>query len=173
MTQEEIFFPELSSDETNAINSLARQAVRFVQYDTPTVKQEVLIEQPMVQALLRFVEQQVVKSFKNHQLHCHEKMWPEYQHKSSWSIDEAASLAAGIDPLYFELYPSRYPPLWSAQREAIHTQILRAIECGKLPSTCEDGHDYVTPEDVCYFALEANLVHEWATSFFEDMSFRP
>lgn len=173
MTQEEIFFPELSSDETNAIDSLARQAVRWVQHDTPTVKLETLIEQPMVQALLRFVEQQVVKSFKNHPLHCHEKMWPEYQHKSNWSVDEAASFAAGMDPFYFALYPSRYPPQWSAQREAIHAQVLSAIEYGKLASTCEDGCDYVTPEDFCHFALEADFVHEWATSFFEDMSIDP
>jgi hypothetical protein len=170
MTPKEIFFPELPSDEFNTINNLARQAVRLVQQKTPSIRQEELIVQPMVQALLRFIEQRTVTAFEHPKRYCHDKIWAEYQAKLKWSIDEAVSLAAGIDPFYFSLDPSRCPSQWREQREAILVQVKHAIKHGELSTaTGKDKLEYVTPYGFCYFALEAELIHERATSFFKDM----
>lgn len=89
---------------------------------------------------------------------CRGFIWEEYAGKQLWSLDEAASLSVGMDPLMYEQEAGQYYPGWREEREQILTKSREAILLGELSAISEGDTYHLRPLQFCSWATEKGLL---------------
>lgn len=157
--------PDVPSTELDVINQLIRRTVRHARARVDSLQPDEVMTLPEVQALMAFITQQVQGAFDAPALFLTQPIWAEYVNKESWTLKEAAALTAGLDPFYYSILPKAYPQL---SAECLNTICYRII---MLDAPCT-GHNAMAPGDFCRWALDTDVVHEFARPFFRELGIK-
>lgn len=157
--------PDMPSTELDALNQLIRRTARYARRQVDDLQPDEIMALPEVQALMAFITDRVKDAFHAPSIFLTQPVWAEYANEDTWSLDEAASLAAGVDPFYYTILQV-YPQSSIKCRSTICEQL------DKEEALSTDGA--VIPSEFCKWALEADLVETSVVNFFKDIvSLRP
>lgn len=174
MYQASCFSTPLPDGYGSACNRIWR-AIRHIQQKQPHIKQDALLAHPDIIALNRHVRRdEIIEGFNYPMMSFRADICVEYANSAYWSIDEAISLLAGIDPFYFTLRPKDNVPRTHKRRARITKQVKQAYQTPELSVAVRDGALSVRPQHFCRWALESGLVDEALLDFFTEIkSLRP
>lgn len=157
----DIDYPDISSDEYKAIEKSVRQAIRLLLKEGhPYEPSKLLRHQEVVYALKEaHIPKELLDLMVLPLMDCREWIWEEYAEKKLWTLEEAASLSVGMDPFIFQLEPGQYYNGWRVEREQALSRTREAILLRELPAVSEGEVSYMTPYAFCRWALEAGLLN--------------
>lgn len=157
----DIDYPDISSDEYKAIEKAVRQAIRLLLKEGhPYEPSKLLRRQEVVYALKgAHIPKELLDLMVLPLMDCREWIWEEYAEKKLWTLEEAAALSVGMDPFIFQLEPGQYYNGWRVEREQALSRTREAILLRELPAVSEGEVSYMTPYAFCRWALEAGLLN--------------
>lgn len=156
--------PQYLSDEYNVIDDLVRRSVRKAQQHQPSNSFDTLMSQPTIFELIDFIKDRINDALIRPSQFFSESIVTEYQEKEFWTLNEAASLACGFDPVYFEHFKKDFPIKYHERYDANFQSILRLMK----PVSVE----FMVPEEFCKWALDHDFAHEDVIDFFQDIKHR-
>jgi len=156
--------PQHSSNEYSVIDNLIRKSVRKAQQHQPSNSLDTLMSQPTICELINFIEDRINDAFIRPSQFFTELIAIEYHEKEFWTLHEAASLASGFDPVYFEHFQKDFPPIYHERYDAKFQSILRFMK----PLSVE----FMVPEEFCKWALDHDFAHEDVIDFFHGIKHR-
>lgn len=82
-------------------------------------------------------------------------VWHGYSTVAIWTLSEACSLAAGMDPVMFDMEPGQNPNEDRERRERIYKKAQAALVHGELTTKqlAGDQNCYVVPREFCVWAV--------------------
>ena len=163
---EYLVLPSFPSTEYNALYSLCRRTIKQAIADNEKLTRAELMNQPIVKTTMGFVADQLFGVFDSPALYIDSHIESEYLSQSHWLLQDAISIAAGIEPFHFQLTPHRYTEQAHAQRNAMLGWVTRAIEQGDLYVCDVTGTAHINAHDFCAWALKTDEVADTATSLF-------
>jgi hypothetical protein len=154
MPEEDESLPDLDPEEFKEMDIRVRKKVRLLLKEGHRYEPTKLMRRQEVTHALQGIK--IPDSFLREMVlpwaTCRGFIWEEYAGKRLWSLDEAASLSVGMDPLMFEQEPGQYYPGWREEREEILIKTREAILLGELPAISEGDKYHVMPLSFCSWA---------------------
>jgi hypothetical protein len=143
----------------------------------PFITLDDLLAHPNIYHLTRYVKQtDIIEAYTYPMLFFRRHVCVGYGSSVYWSVEEAISLATGLDPFYFILRPEDYTLKTCTRRKAISEHVQQAIKSNELTVAMRDGCLSVQPLHFCTLTLEptlADLTSPEMLIFFREIELTP